>query len=60
MYLVGLFEDAQLCAIHARRVTIMRKDFLLAMRLRGSCNPNSQVEHDYISKPMTRRESQMF
>ncbi len=25
-YLVGLFEDTNLCAIHARRVTIMTKD----------------------------------
>ena len=34
-YLVGLFEDANLCAIHARRVTIMIKDIQLARRIRG-------------------------
>lgn len=34
-YLVGLFEDTQLCAIHAKRVTIMPKDMHLARRLRG-------------------------
>ena len=34
-YLVGLFEDANLCAIHAKRVTIMLKDMLLARRIRG-------------------------
>ena len=34
-YLVGLFEDANLCAIHAKRVTIMPKDIVLARRLRG-------------------------
>jgi histone H3 len=34
-YLVGLFEDANLCAIHARRVTIMPKDMQLARRIRG-------------------------
>lgn len=34
-YLVGLFEDANLCAIHARRVTIMPKDIQLARRIRG-------------------------
>jgi len=34
-YLVGLFEDTNLCAIHAKRVTIERKDFQLARRLRG-------------------------
>jgi histone H3 len=33
-YLVGLFEDANLCAIHARRVTVMPKDFALARRIR--------------------------
>ena len=34
-YLTGLFEDTQLCAIHARRVTIMPKDIQLARRIRG-------------------------
>ena len=34
-YLVGLFEDTNLCAIHARRVTIMQKDIQLARRIRG-------------------------
>ena len=34
-YLVGLFEDSNLCAIHARRVTIMLKDIQLARRIRG-------------------------
>ena len=34
-YLVGLFEDANLCAIHAKRVTIMPRDIQLARRLRG-------------------------
>ncbi|CAI0411574.1 unnamed protein product, partial [Linum tenue] len=33
--LVGLFEDTNLCAIHARRVTIMPKDIQLARRIRG-------------------------
>ena len=34
-YLVGIFEDTNLCAIHARRVTIMPKDIQLARRIRG-------------------------
>ena len=34
-YLVGLFEDTNLCAIHAKRVTIMPKDMRLAQRIRG-------------------------
>jgi histone H3 len=34
-YLVGLFEDTNLAAIHAKRVTIQPKDIQLARRLRG-------------------------
>ena len=34
-YLVGLFESTNLCAIHAKRVTIMPKDIQLARRIRG-------------------------
>ena len=34
-YLLGLFEDTNLCAIHAKRVTIMPKDIQLARRIRG-------------------------
>ena len=33
-YLVGVFEDANHCAIHAKRVTVMPKDMHLALRLR--------------------------
>ncbi|XP_013602731.1 PREDICTED: histone H3-like centromeric protein HTR12 isoform X2 [Brassica oleracea var. oleracea] len=38
-FLIGLFSDAMLCAIHARRVTLMRKDFELARRLGGKGRP---------------------
>ena len=34
-YLVRLFNDANLCAIHTKQVTIMPKDILLARRIRG-------------------------
>lgn len=34
-YLVELFSDTNLCAIHSKRVTIMPKDIQLARRLRG-------------------------
>jgi histone H3 len=34
-YLVGLFEDTNLCAMHAKRVTIQPKDMQLARRIRG-------------------------
>eukprot|EP00961_Rhodomonas_salina_P279054 3769606-Rhodomonas_salina.2 len=34
-YLVSLFQDTNLCAIHAKRITIMPKDLRLARRIRG-------------------------
>jgi len=34
-YAVGLLSDANLCALHARRVTVMPRDVHLARRLRG-------------------------
>ncbi|KAJ7877238.1 histone-fold-containing protein [Mycena olivaceomarginata] len=34
-YLVSLFEDTNLAAIHAKRITVQRKDLALARRLRG-------------------------
>ena len=34
-YITSLFEDANLCAIHANRVTLMKKDLSLARRIRG-------------------------
>jgi|DEB0MinimDraft_12_1074336.scaffolds.fasta_scaffold44412_1 histone H3 len=37
-FLVGVFEDANLCAIHANRVTIMKKDMDLARRIRGDAH----------------------
>ncbi|KAM2280445.1 hypothetical protein ACFX1S_041170 [Malus domestica] len=34
-YVIQLFEDSNLCAIHAKRVTLMKKDFELARRIGG-------------------------
>ncbi len=34
-YLVGLFEDTNLCAMHANRITITAQDMHLARRIRG-------------------------
>lgn len=34
-YLVSLFEDSMLCALHAKRVTIFPRDIQLSRRLRG-------------------------
>ncbi|KAK3000127.1 hypothetical protein RJ639_023883 [Escallonia herrerae] len=36
-YLVGLFEDTNLCATHAKRVTIMPKYIQLARSFRAGC-----------------------
>jgi histone H3 len=35
IFLVGLFSDSLLCAIHAKRVTLMPKDIQLAKKIRG-------------------------
>jgi len=37
-YLIGVFEDSYLCALHAKRVTLMAKDMRLAYRIRGDVN----------------------
>jgi histone H3 len=34
-YLVTLFADSQMCALHAKRKTLMNKDLQLALRMRG-------------------------
>ncbi len=34
-YMVGLFNDTNLCALHGGRVTVMQKDMNLALRIRG-------------------------
>jgi histone H3 len=34
-FLVGVFKDTNLCAIHAKQVTIMNRDMQLALRIRG-------------------------
>jgi len=41
MYMVGLFEDANLAAIHAKRVTIMPRDIQLVRRIRGRYDPSA-------------------
>ncbi|KAH6554904.1 hypothetical protein KP509_1Z298400 [Ceratopteris richardii] len=37
-YLISMLEDSNLCAIHAKRVTIQPKDIQLARRIRGDCS----------------------
>ncbi|ETE56487.1 hypothetical protein L345_17802, partial [Ophiophagus hannah] len=71
-YLVGLFEDTNLCAIHAKRVTIMPKDIQLARRIRAppcSCiRIHSRFSFSLppslplllLRRPYTRWESNLF
>ena len=37
-YITNLFDDANLCALHAKRITLQPKDMQLAMRIRGEHN----------------------
>lgn len=37
-YLVGIFEDSQLCSLHAKRVTVTLADMRLARRIRGDAH----------------------
>ena len=37
-YLTSLFEDTNLCAAHAKRITILPRDMHLARRIRGESN----------------------
>jgi histone H3 len=37
-YLIGFFEDAYLLSLHAKRVTLMPKDLILAYRIRGDAD----------------------
>lgn len=44
MYTTGLFEDSNLCAIHAKRVTITPKDIQLVRRIRGVKDPGNTTK----------------
>ncbi|TNV84274.1 hypothetical protein FGO68_gene4273 [Halteria grandinella] len=56
-YLHGLFEDANLCALHAGRVTLMLKDLQLARRLRTISDPGTNKDPNNAYKE-TRMEIQ--
>ena len=43
-YLVSMLEDSSLCAIHAKRQTVVKADMVLAKRLRGDDN------HDHVDR----------
>lgn len=42
-YMIGLYEDTNLCAAHAKRVTIFPKDMQLARRIRGESSLDSNL-----------------
>jgi histone H3 len=39
-YVVSMYEDSNWCALHAKRVTVFKRDMVLARRLRGDCKWN--------------------
>jgi histone H3/H4 len=43
-YMVGMFEDTNLAALHAKHVTILPRDLALARRLRGDRNTDEREE----------------
>ena len=47
-YLVGVFEDANLCALHANRVTILPKDIQLTRRIRGDLTLGWYGKHSVV------------
>ena len=64
-YLVGIFEDANLCAINANRVTIMKKDMDLARRIRGDAHQDFRDlmpktgDEQFFSLPYTNAKEGM-
>ena len=54
-YLVSLFEDANLCCIHAKRVTIQPKDLQLALRIRQQ--PDLESNQTYDTSYIDRHEA---
>ena len=54
-YTVGLLEDAQMCAIHGKRITIQARDILLARRIRGEVpKPRDDLDKKkhYVAKTL--------
>ena len=47
-YLIWLFEDTNLCTIHTKCVTIMRKDIQLVRRIRGEMSEWVLESRDYV------------
>jgi hypothetical protein len=58
--LVTLFEDTSLCAIHAKRVTILQQDLQLARRIRGDRNHDLKGPSSLSKKPALYIEGEQF
>ena len=63
-YLVGLFEDTLLCAVHAKRITVMKKDIELARRIRGDrfldhVDPSAHLTEGCMSLPAQMNKEKM-
>ena len=61
-FIVGLFEDVNLLAIHTRCVTIMPRDIRLALRIRGdhSCCQISSEDTSHYERHEKRSESATY
>ena len=59
-YLTGVFEDASLCATHAKRQTVMPQDLRLVRFLRNDPAFAPVQLGDRLRQPPTRREEQQI
>ena len=56
--IVGLFEDFNLLAVHAKRVTVMPRDIRLALRVRGDhyhwrITPEDTARYEHLNRRRT-------
>ena len=57
-FIVGLFEDVNLLAVHAKRVTVMPRDIRLALRIQGDhyhwrITPEDAAQYKHHNKRKT-------
>ncbi|CAO1400321.1 unnamed protein product [Diamesa serratosioi] len=55
-YFVGLFKDTNLCAIHAKTVTIMPKNIQLACRIRGERAKIMNLIYYYLTISLNKNQ----
>ena len=56
-YLVGLFQEANLIAIHSKRTTIAARDLQLVRRLHGDVKEKQQNNQEAPPPPLTSESS---